>query len=409
MEEGLEAIRKLYKEEAYYFKNNKGHSEKEKSEWFKKELDIVLNYIDKLDIESHNVQYLKGCVLNIGNKYNVNAEEKLIDAAKMSPTTYEIWNELGDCIWKKGDKKGARNCFERAINQKRNKVSLRNLSIVMRQQDQATQEEIQKSVTISKEAVALDVTDGTSWYILGNAYLSQFFHCGQASNVLKCSLNAYTKAQVDDKVLSDPDYYYNKGIVSRYLDDYNSALSYFTEALTINPHFVECKNELDSLTNQLEKTKILISNKGKLKGKKITAIMKTLKDFSGSQNPANVSIVKSFSELSHGHNKDKAINCILVSSIVPSKQTPFVCICIDSTGFTFPVNIYNVDSSKAPKLGDAITIPYPNVSKVSVTLEGDTIQFDMIRIESPLNIMVNGRQLSKGTVVPLRLTTTALT
>ena len=171
----------------------------------------------------------------------------------MNPTMYEIWNELGDCIWKKGDKPGARNCFERALNQYRNKVSLRNLSIVIRQQNSVSMKEIEESVKISKEAVSLDVTDGTSWYILGNAYLAQFFLCGQASNVLKFSLSAYSKASTDEKVLSDPDYHYNKGIVLKYLDNYNNAVTYFTDALAIHPRFIECKNELQDLKDQIIK------------------------------------------------------------------------------------------------------------------------------------------------------------
>ena len=408
MEDGHNVIRILAREEAFYFRNNSGATEDEKYDWLSSELEKLSDDLDKLNLDPHQNKYLKGCALNIGNKYNPKAEEILIDAAKMNPTMYEIWNELGDCIWKKGDKKGARNCFERALNQQRNKVSLRNLSIVMRQQESVSNEEIEESVKISKEAVTLDVTDGTSWYILGNAYLAQFFLCGQASNVLKCSLNAYSKASADEKVLSDPDYHYNKGIVFKYLDDYSNAIAYFSDAISIHPQFTECLSELNDLKDQITKTCTLIKNKGKLKGKNIALMLRKLKEKTQCQNPSKVSMT-TFDQLSVGSNEDKAINCILISSIVPNGRTPFVCICLDINSSCFALNIYNIDCGKAPKLGDVMTVPYPQKSVVNIVIDDVLNDFEMLRVDTPLNMMINNRQLPRDTLAPLKLTTTALT
>ncbi|XP_063675593.1 tetratricopeptide repeat protein 5-like [Bolinopsis microptera] len=408
MEDGQNAIKILARDEAFYFKNNVGATEDQKCDWLSCESERVSKDLDQLTLDPHQLKYLKGCALNVGNKYNLKAEEILIDAAKMNPTMFEIWNELGDCIWKKGDKKGARNCFERALNQERNKVSLRNLSIVMRQQESVTNAEIEESVKISKEAVSLDVTDGTSWYILGNAYLAQFFLCGQASNDLKCSLNAYSKASADEKVLSDPDYHYNKGIVFKYLDDYNNAIAHFTDAISIHPQFSECLSELNDLKDQILKTRQLIKNKGKLKGKNIAVMLRKLKEKSLSQKPTKVSMT-TFDKLNAGTNEDKAINCILISSFVPNGRTPFVCICLDTESNCFALNIYNIDCGKAPKLGDVMTVPYPQKSAVNIVIDNELNDFEMLRIDTPLNMMINNRQLPRETLAPLKLTTTALT
>ena len=409
MEAGEATIRSLAKDEAYFFKNNLGSTDIEKQQWLEKRLSETLLQIDSLSLEDHISSYLKGRALNVGNSYSEKAESILVDAAKMNPTMFELWNELGDCIWKKGDKKGARNCFERALSQQKNKVSLRNLSIVMRHKVGLTKEEIEETVQISKEAVSLDVSDGTSWYILGNAYLAQFFLCGQASNVLKCSLNAYTKASDDEKVLSDPDYYYNKAIVSKYLDDYRNAISYFTEALSIDPRFSDCQKELEGLKDQIVKTHGLVVNKGKLKAKKVGVLMKNLKEKSCSQNPTTQVTMVPFNDLENGPNKDKAINCVLVSSVVPVGQTPFVCICLDTQYTCFAVNIYNIDTGKAPKLGDILTIPFPQRSTVDMVLGSEEYTFNMLRVDSPLQLMVNNRQLSNDVLAPLKLTTTAMT
>ena len=260
---------------------------------------------------------------------------------------------------------------------------------------------------LSKDAVALDVRDGTSWYILGNAYLAQFFQCGQLSNVLKCSMNAYCKAGEDAKVESDPDYHYNRAIVYKYLDDYCNALLFFNNALEIQPQFPDCVRELGSLREQLLKTHSLIQSKGKFKVKKLNSLLKTLKEKSSRVTPTKLTL-SSFNDLSEGVNASTAIHCTLVSSVVPSVQTPFVAVCIDADLTCFAVNLYNIDSVKGPTVGDIITIPYPNKSTIDITIEGQQLLFGLIRVESPLNVMVNGRQSSKVTVAPLQLTTTAL-
>jgi len=85
-----------------------------------------------------------------------------------------------------------------SLFQDRNKVSLRNLSMVLRQEQASSAEErtnnIQQGVDYAKEAVSLDTTDGTSWAILGNAYLSSFFTVVQSPTTLRLCMSAYMQA-----------------------------------------------------------------------------------------------------------------------------------------------------------------------------------------------------------------------
>lgn len=53
---------------------------------------------------------------------------------------------------------------------------------------------IQHGVEFAKEAVSLDTTDGTSWTILGNAYLSSFFTIAQNPLTLRLCMSAYAQA-----------------------------------------------------------------------------------------------------------------------------------------------------------------------------------------------------------------------
>lgn len=103
--------------------------------------------------------------------------------------------------------------------QERNSLSLRCLSIILRQESGANRRgeataTIFRSVELAKEAVALDPKDGVSWTILGNAYLCQFFMVAQDTVTLKACLSAYKQAWADPIAKGQPDLYYNRGIVS---------------------------------------------------------------------------------------------------------------------------------------------------------------------------------------------------
>ena len=60
------------------------------------------------------VHFLRGRALNVESDYNEAAELELGKATKFNLPS--AWNELGECLYKKGDLSGARSCFERALS-----------------------------------------------------------------------------------------------------------------------------------------------------------------------------------------------------------------------------------------------------------------------------------------------------
>lgn len=47
---------------------------------------------------------------------NPEAEESLSKALKLNPGLVDAWNELGECFWKRGKTRDAKNCFENALS-----------------------------------------------------------------------------------------------------------------------------------------------------------------------------------------------------------------------------------------------------------------------------------------------------
>ena len=77
---------------------------------------------------------LKGRALNIETSYSQDSFELLSKSVKFNPKLTGAWNELGECYYKKGDMQSAKNCFNNSLNyNKKDKVALRSLSMLMRQ------------------------------------------------------------------------------------------------------------------------------------------------------------------------------------------------------------------------------------------------------------------------------------
>lgn len=98
------------------------------------ELASELEGLDETQLESkasHLV--LIGKAYNVLADYSQRAFDSLTKAIKLEPKSCEAWNYLGECYWKKRDFQMCRNCFERSLAISKNKMSLRGLSMVMRQ------------------------------------------------------------------------------------------------------------------------------------------------------------------------------------------------------------------------------------------------------------------------------------
>ena len=162
----------------------------QKNERVKGEMEKALHKIKELEntCSKTNFLFYLGKALNVMSEYSAECEEHLSKVVKRDPSRIEAWNMLGETFWKKGDVSAARDCFEGALKRKKDKASLRSLSMVLRQikpqkvgDDQGN---VLQSVEHAKAAVELDAMDGKSWYILGNAYLSLFFVSEQNSKVV---------------------------------------------------------------------------------------------------------------------------------------------------------------------------------------------------------------------------------
>lgn len=75
----------------------------------------------------------------------------------------------------------------------------------------------------------MDLSDGESWYVLGNAMLIDFFVNLKKIDQLNMALKAYNQAEQYQQK-PNPDLYYNRGQILSYLAEFERAIVDYSKA-----------------------------------------------------------------------------------------------------------------------------------------------------------------------------------
>ncbi|KAF0029173.1 hypothetical protein F2P81_018278 [Scophthalmus maximus] len=364
---------------------------------------------EKGDRYKNKAEFLlqRGRCLNVAPDFSTVAEECLSRAVKLEPGLVEGWNTLGEQYWKKGDLVGAKNCFTGALQQSKNKVSLRNLSMVLRQLPAADGDtctkQVLESLDMARQAVQLDVTDGTSWYILGNADVSMFFTGGQNPRFSQQAFGAYAQSEKVDRAASCyPELHFNRATLYQYEEMFGSALDGYSRAAALDPGWKEPPQREKQLLEYLEKVTALVQNKGKVKARRLRTMLSNLNtsalgpcsspEFRSPTGRVGSLEPRTLSSLSHGHNAGLAALGKVVFSLASEDRMAFTFGMVDSEETCMVVMVYNTADSWGVLIGDTVVIPEPQVKRHSITHQDKTFDFRSIRVDSPLLLIVNGKK-----------------
>lgn len=327
---------------------------------------------------------------------------------KLEPNLVEAWNELGECYWKNDDIQQAKNCFVGALRHGKNKVSLRNLSMVFRQEPIVNVEQrmqnIQKGVEHAKEAVSLDTTDGISWAILGNAYLSSFFTVAQNPAILRLCMSAYAQAEKDIVAGSNPDLFHNKAVALKYQEEYSLALKSFERAMLLDPLWETPRNKRDELLQYLKDVQNSVNNSGRVKPKRLYQMIRALDvkhlgpykggSFTSGQKTVKLDLIL-LKDLVLGLNPEKVIFGKVVCWIQDTDCVPFAFCLVDEEKTCIAVTVYNLAKGRGVTVGDSVAIPEPFVIHQKFSYLNNDFDFKSIRVETPVILVVNGRKLGR--------------
>ena len=399
-------VNSLYKFRDLYFVHNSIDQADHKISDVEREMKITLAKLDKLEDKNDKADMclFRGKALNVLPAHNSMAEEYLSKAVKLNPKLSEAWLHLGECYVKKGDVEAAKNCFLNVLTANKDKAALRNLSMVIRQLSKSSKDSIsliEESVEKAKEAVQLDIRDGYSWYVLGNAYLSLFFAKGQTPAYLKQSYSAYKQAEKDQVMANYADLHFNWSSIYTFQLDFDQTVFHLDKATKLDPTWTEAQRLKTQILSYLDNISNLTATNGRLKEKKLHQMLSTLSE--SEVGPFNSQPRKSLAELTESTNKSCVILGRVVCSLPPNDPIPFTFCLRDHSEVCVPVVVYNLASNTGPKVGDSVAILEPQVKDLSVHFEEHNYQLRFIRCESPIHIVINGKRLSQRQLVPSAL------
>ncbi|CAL1590825.1 unnamed protein product [Knipowitschia caucasica] len=403
-------VDELYNFRDTYFETHSVDNAQKKQSDVAQEIEKTLKRLQEYEDRcKHKAEFLllKGRCLNVAPDFSDIAEECLSQVVKLEPTLVEGWNILGEQYWKKGNLSGAKNCFTVALQKSKNKVSLRNLSMVLRQLPSASNEshnkQVMESVDLARQAVQLDVTDGESWYTLGNAYVSLFFCSGQNPQFSQQAFSSYAQSEKVDKAASSyPELHFNRANLFQYEEMFSSALEGYSRAALLDPNWDDPPEREKLLLEYLEKTTELIQNKGKVKARRLRTMLSNLNtsalgpcsssEFRSPSGRVGSLEPRTLSALSHGNNVGVAALGKVVFSLASEGRMAFTFGMVDSEESCLVVMVYNTADTWGALIGDTIVIPEPHIKRHSITHKDKSFDFKSIRVDSPLLLIVNGKK-----------------
>ncbi|CAO2590481.1 Tetratricopeptide repeat protein 5 [Lemmus lemmus] len=306
---------------------------------------------------------LKGKALNVTPEYSPQAEVLLSKAVKLEPELVEAWNQLGEVHWKKGDVAAAHTCFSGALTHCKNKVSLQNLSMVLRQLQTNSGDEHSRHVMDSVRQAKLE--------------------------------------KVDRKASSNPDLHLNRATLHKYEESYGEALEGFSQAAALDPAWPEPRQREQQLMEFLTRLTSLLESKGKTKPKKLQSMLGSLRPAhlgpcgDGRYQSASGQKVtlerKPLSSLRPGVNSGAVVLGKVVFSLTAEEKVPFTFGLVDADGPCYAVMVYNGVQSWGVLIGDSVAIPEPNLRHHQIQHKGKSYSFSSVRVETPLLLVVNGK------------------
>ncbi|KAB1277385.1 Tetratricopeptide repeat protein 5 [Camelus dromedarius] len=378
-----ELVDQLYSFRECYFETHSVEDAGRKQQDVREEMEKTLQQMEEVmgSVQGKaQVLMLTGKALNVTPDYSPKAEELLSKAVKLEPKLVEAWNQLGEVYWKKGDVAAAHTCFSGALTHCKNKVSLQNLSMVLRQLRTDSGDEhsrhVMDSVQQAKLAVQMDILDGRSW-------------------------SGSAEEKVDRTASSNPDLHLNRATLHKYEENYGEALEGFSRAAALDPAWSEPWQREQQLLEFLNRLTSLLESKGKVKTKKLQSMLGSLRPAhlgpcgDGRYQSASGQKVtlehKPLSALQPGVNSGAVVLGKVVFSLTTEEKVPFTFGLVDSDGPCYAVMVYNMVQSWGVLIGDSVAIPEPNLRLHRIQHKGKDYSFSSIRVETPLLLVVNGK------------------
>lgn len=348
----------------------------------------------------------KGIALSAQETYDKAAEEALTRSIKLEPSNGDSWNCLGEIFYLKKDFAQARRCFEGSLESAGdNKTALQKLSMISRLIEDSTEkaQAVKDSVELARKALALDMRDGYSWYVLANAHLTNYFVNNLPSLEIQKALKAYRQAE---KLLPVPevDLHCNRGVAFKYMELYQEACEDFSKAHELDKD-MGADQELAGIVERVGTIVGHIRSKGGLKKKEITRMVKRIPMVLKNSPFGEGYLILTVKQLVYGVNSRTILSLKVVSSLNKEEsEVPAVFLVCDGSGEFFSLSVYNNSRGMHQNIIDSAGafIKDPVLVPMRLNIQGLLSEYNSVKVIDPNNIMLSDKDIRES-VVPSML------
>lgn len=245
--------------------------------------------------------------------------------------------------------------------------------------------------------------------------MSLFFTVKQSGKTLIQAMDAYNRSENDPSSKSNPDLHYNKAVALKFQEEYENALQCFDKAHSFDPKWETPKLLQERLIKYLNSIQDLISQKGRVKNKKLQTFIKNInpekhlghfQKLSGDKADGEATLKHvPLSELRPGLNENKVVLGVVVCSVLNEELVPFTFCIVDKENTCMGVTIYNLANGQGVIIGDTVAIAMPFLKEVDFTFGSNKFNFKSIRISNPLLMAVNGKPLPSNKMSSMQMST----
>ena len=329
----------------------------------------------------------------------VEAVKLLEQAVKLDPTLVVAWNALAERCCVTGEFERARQCVDAAVKQESNAETLRIGSFIERSKPEA---DVPMALAEAKKAVALGFSDAESWFALGCCHLKDFFSGSGEPKSLRLACSAFTKAEAnEDASIPNPDVYYNRAQVHRYLEQYSESVADFERAGKIDPQ-LQAPKEIDDTSRFVKSVADAVAQRGFIKPKRLGPLLQTMATkgamAKGTKETGKPKTEVKISELAQdGPNPGKKVTGVVVAVLAPPHSIPLTYVIVDSERTSIACSVFNIAQDRpTPQVKDVLTVAEPDLRMVEFSRDGKQISYPCVRVEHPGTLLRNGKPMERS-------------
>ena len=96
---------------------------------------------------------------------------------------------------------------------------------------------------------------------------------------------------------------------------------------------------------------------------------------------------------------------VVICSVHSEDTVPFTFIMSDGRGDCIVVTLYNLSPGKGVIIGDTVAVPEPFFTAIDLDWAGAKYQFSLVRVESPLVLVINSRKAARELQAGVQMST----